>query len=204
MIDVNPLAYALNPDLLTTPFELETNWHVITGAPSCGKTTLIERFAESGFKTAPEGARIYIEREVATGRTIDEIRADMPALQRGIKNMQLEIERGLPPEACIFLDRTVLDSLAWYRIFDLDPNECLGQCFQHRYASVFILDQLPLSLDGFRFNDEGYADFLDQWHMRDYTALGYQVERVPVLLPGERLNYVIEKLTERGFTLKQS
>jgi predicted ATPase len=201
---MSPLAHALDPDLLTTPFAIETNWHVITGAPSCGKTTLIDLFAKNGFKTAPEGARIYIEHQVAAGRTIDEIRADMPALQRGIKDMQLVIERGLPPEDCIFLDRTVHDSLAWYRIFDLDPNECLGQCFRHRYASVFILDQLPLSLDGFRFNDEGIADFLDQWHVRDYIALGYQIERVPVLPPGERLNFVIEKLTELGLTLESS
>jgi len=199
-----PLACELNPDLLTTPCSTNTNWHVITGAPSCGKTTLIDLFAKKGFKTAPEGARIYIEREVAAGRTIDEIRDDLPALQRGIKDMQKEIERSLPPEDCVFLDRTVLDSLAWYRIFDMDPNEFLAECFQYRYASVFILDQLPLSLDGFRFDEQGFAVFLDEWHEKDYTALGYQVERVPVLPPAERLSFVIEKLSEQGLTIEHS
>ena len=32
---------ALDPALLSTPFKIQTNWHVITGAPSSGKTTMI-------------------------------------------------------------------------------------------------------------------------------------------------------------------
>ena len=32
----------LDPDLLSTPFDVQTNWHVITGAACCGKTTLID------------------------------------------------------------------------------------------------------------------------------------------------------------------
>jgi hypothetical protein len=39
----------LEPALLSTPFGVQTNWHVITGAPSCGKTTLIDLLANEGF-----------------------------------------------------------------------------------------------------------------------------------------------------------
>jgi predicted ATPase len=122
---------------------------VITGAPSCGKTTLINLLADKGFQTVPEGARQYLEREIARGRTIDEIRANAAALQRGIKDMQLGIERGLRAIDFAFLDRAVPDSLAWYRVFGLNPNEILLECFHHRYASVFILDRLPLQLNVF-------------------------------------------------------
>ena len=34
-------ATELDPALLSTPFEVQTNWHVITGAASCGKTTFM-------------------------------------------------------------------------------------------------------------------------------------------------------------------
>ena len=44
----------LDPDLLPTPFEVQTNWHVITGAPCSGKTTLIDQLADKGFHTVPE------------------------------------------------------------------------------------------------------------------------------------------------------
>ena len=50
----------LDPDLLSTPFEVQTNWHVITGAPCSGKSTLIDQLANHGFQTVPESARLYI------------------------------------------------------------------------------------------------------------------------------------------------
>lgn len=189
---------ALDPDLLATPFGVQTNWHVITGAPSCGKTTLINLLADKGFQTVQEGARQYMEREVARGRTIDEIHADAVALQRGIKDMQLEIERGLRANDFAFLDRAVPDTLAWYRVFGLNPNEFLRDCFHHRYASVFILDQLPLQLNGFRFNNVVNAGFFDALHAQDYSALGYNIIRVPVLPPEERFAFVLERISKQG------
>ena len=56
------------------PFRVQTNWHVIAGAQSCGKTTLIDQLADQGFQTVPEGARLYLEGEMSRGRPIDEIR----------------------------------------------------------------------------------------------------------------------------------
>jgi len=188
----------LDPDLLSTPFGVQTNWHVITGAPSCGKTTLINLLADKGFQTVPESARQYMEREIARGRTIDEIRENGAALQRGIEDMQLSIEGGLRAIDVAFLDGAVPGSLAWYRVFGLNPNEILLECFHHRYASVFILDRLPLQLNGLRFVDDAYTGFLDEWHTRDYSALGYSVVRVPVLAPEERLAFVLERLSEQG------
>jgi predicted ATPase len=185
----------LDPDILSTPFGIQTNWHVITGAPSCGKTTLINLLAEKGFQTVPEGARQYMEREIAKGQTIEEIRAKPVTLQRGISEVQLEIEGNLQASDFAFLDRGVPDTLAWYRVFGLNPNELLRECFQHRYASVFILEQLPLKLDGLRFEDDTIIGFLDDWHTWDYGALGYDVIRVPVLPPKERCAFVLEKLS---------
>jgi predicted ATPase len=188
----------LDPELLSTPFGVQTNWHVITGGPSCGKTTLINLLADKGFHTAPEGARLYIEKQVDKGQTIGEIRADSAALQRGIKDMQLEVERGLRAADFAFLDRALPDSLAWHRVFGLNPNEFLRECFHHRYAAVFILERLPLHLNGLRFEDHDYVGFCDEWHTRDYSALGYRVVRVPVFPPEERVAFVLERLSEGG------
>lgn len=182
---------ALDPDLLSTPFRVETNWHVITGAPSCGKTTLINLLAEKGFRTIPEGAREYMEGELAKGRTIQEIHANASDLQRNIQAIQLRIERELPAMDVAFLDGATPGKLAWSRAFGLNPNELLPDCFNHRYASVFVLDPLPLHLDGFRFNDSALINFLDEWIARDYSVLGYDVVRVPVLAPEERLAFVL-------------
>jgi len=63
----------LDPDLLSMPFRVQTNWHVITGTVSSGKSTLIDQLADRGFQTVPETGRLCFERKMAKGRTIDEI-----------------------------------------------------------------------------------------------------------------------------------
>jgi len=188
----------LDADLLTTPYRVHTNWHVITGAPSCGKTTLINLLANKGFQIAVEGARLYLEREMVRGRSLEEIGTNVVNTERGIADMQLEIERGLQANDCIFLDRAIPDCLAWYRAFGMNPNELLRECFHHRYASVFILDRLLLQQNGLRFKDATLQGFTDEWHTRDYSALGYSITRVPVMPPQERLAFVLRVLSEQG------
>ncbi len=190
----------LDLDILSTPFKVQTKWQVITGTVCSGKSTLIDQLADRGFHTAPEAARQYFEREMATGRTIEEIRKDMNpvVLVHGILDMLLEIERGLGANEFVCLDRGYPDALAFCRQLGLDPNEFLPDCFHHRYASVFMLDRFPVQLDGVRIEDEEAADYLEEWHYRDYIALGYRVVRVPVLPPQERLAFVLEKLSEQA------
>jgi predicted ATPase len=191
-------ATKLDPDLLSTPFTVQTNWHVITGAPCCGKTTLIDQLAGQGFRTVPEVARQYFEKELARGRAIGEIRKDRAAMTRRLTEMTLRIEAGLRADEFLFLDRGLPDALAFFRVAGLNPNAILSACFHHRYASVFVLDRLPAEKDGVRLDGDATRDLLGAWHARDYGALGYDVVRVPVLTPEERLAFVLEKLSEQG------
>lgn len=187
----------LNPELLATPFRVQTNWHVITGAACCGKTTLIDLMADQGFQTVAEVPRQYIEQELSKGRALDELFGS-EADERAITEWQIRVEHELLDTDLTFLDRALPDFLWFWRLFGLDPNELLADCFRHRYASVFILDQLPLELDGARIEDQNYTVLLDEALVRDYTALGYRVQRVPVLSPQERLEFVLERLSSQG------
>jgi len=171
---------------------------VITGAPSSGKSTLIDQLANQGFQTVPETAHLYIEREMAKGRTINGILKNRAALQRILIDMQLRIEHELHANDVTFLDRALPDCLAFNRFVGLNPNEMLLECFHYRYASVFILDPLPFQENGVRDDDAAKVGYLDEWLARDYSALGYRVVRVPVLSPQERLAFVLERLSEQG------
>jgi predicted ATPase len=190
----------LDPDLLSAPFRVQTNWHVITGAPCCGKTTLIDQLAGRGYRTVPEVGRQYIETEMAKGRTLDDIRQNEATFCCLIKDIQLRIESALRVDDVTFLDRAFPDCLTFFRLRDLDPNEVLPQCFHRRYASVFILDRFPVQQDGARTEDDAIAGQLDEWLARDYSALGYSVVRVPVLPREERLAFVLERLSGQGLT----
>jgi predicted ATPase len=188
----------LDPVLLSTPFRAQTNWHVITGGACCGKTTLIDLLAEQGFHTVPETGRQVIEREVAKGRAVEEVFRDGAIYARMIMDLQLRTEQRLRATDLLFLDRALPGCLPFYRHFGLDVNQVLAECFHHRYATVFILDLLPLELDGARIQDEAYTVLLDEALVHYYGALGYDVVRVPVLPPKERLEFVLERLSEQG------
>ncbi len=188
----------LDPDLLSDSFNVHTNWCVITGASCSGKTTLIDLLARNGYHTVPEAGRIYFERELAKGRTIHEIRDNPADFTHHVYDIMLENENELRANELNFLDRALPDGFAFFRIAGLNPNDILPDCFQHRYAAVFLLNRLPYQKDGVRVADDETADYLETWMLRDYGALGYDVIRVPVISPEERLAFVIEKLAEKG------
>jgi predicted ATPase len=187
----------LNPTLLTTPFKTQTKWAVITGSACTGKTTMINMFANRGFSIIPETARKYIEQEIARGRDLENIIKN-PRTQLEIIKMQRCAESGdtVNINDLAFLDRGLPDSLTFFRYNGLDPNSILLECFQKRYALVFILDRLTLQLDGARIPDESFLNYLDTWLERDYAALGYQVIRVPVKPPEARLEFILDILSQ--------
>ena len=191
------LTTELDPALLSTPFKVRTNWHVITGAPSSGKTTLINLLKKKGYKTSQERAHQYIEREMAKGYTVDEVQVDKVALEQAIMVFTLDSELGLAASDVIFLDRGLPDCLGYCRIIGLNPNASLPDCFHHRYTSVFILDWLPFDHDGVRYEDDTIAAFLHTWTLNDYRALGDNPISVPILPVEECVEFILNKLTEQ-------
>ena len=191
------LVTELDPVILSTPFKIQTSWHVITGAPCSGKTTLIDQLTDAGFHTAHKTAREYFEIEMTKGRSSQEIRDCGHLTQHGIFDMQQRLENGLRPEQIAFLDRGLPDSLTFHRVYGLNPDEFILECLKYRYATVFILDRLPVERKiTLGPEDEINAQFIDEWLERDYAALGYSVVMVPVIPPLERLAFVLERLSE--------
>jgi predicted ATPase len=157
---------------------------------------MIDQIADRGFCTAPESGRAYIEGEFAKGRTIEEIREDPAAMTRKVYNLMIKREMELRVDETTFLDRGLPDAPAFYRIAGMDPNLVVPDCFIYRYASVFMLDRLPYQIDGVRVADDPTAEYYDAWIEHDYHTIGYEIVRVPVLPPEERLSYVLEMLSE--------
>jgi predicted ATPase len=193
---------ALDRDLIQSEFKFQTNWHVITGASCSGKTTLINQLAERGYRTVPEAGRQYVEQELAKGYMLEQIRADLAVFTRRIYTMMLNQERNLPVGEVAFLDRALPDSFSFFRYAGIDPNDILADCLYFRYASVFILDRLPYKRDGVRAGGDPTAKYFDAWIERDYLAFGYDVVRVPVLQPAERLAFVLDLFTNNSDALE--
>ena len=90
---------------------METNWYVITGAPSSGKTTLLGHLASLGYEIVPEAARAFIDEEMKSGKTLEEIRTDERVFQRNILCRVEEVENMLDPQQLHFFDRGIPDNI---------------------------------------------------------------------------------------------
>lgn len=172
-----------------------TNWYVITGGPSTGKTTGVNLLAEKGYNTAIEHARHYIETMSIGGKTVAEIRENKLEFQQGVLKMQIEQEAKLDPEEAVFLDRAIPDALAYYRFLRLEPDALLNAALAHvDYKKVFILDRLPLVKDYARTENESEQRHIHSLIIEVYKSLSFPIVHVPVLPPEERVQFILNNL----------
>lgn len=172
-----------------------TNWYVITGGPSSGKTTTVELLAKRGYRTTIEHARHYIDTQRVTGRTVAGIRANQLEFQRRVLEMQIEQERALDPEDLCFLDRALPDALAYYRFLSLEPDAALLEAMKAAsYRKVFVLELLPLAKDYARTEDTAAQQRIHALLVDVYSSLGVPLDTVPALQPDERVDFILSKL----------
>ena len=92
-------------------------WHVVTGAPCSGKTSVIVELEAKGFQVVHEIARAYIDDELQKGRRIDEIKFDELAFERAILARKVAVESSLYRRIALFFwtgrSRTVSPITGW-------------------------------------------------------------------------------------------
>jgi O-acetyl-ADP-ribose deacetylase (regulator of RNase III)/predicted ATPase len=172
----------------------DTDWYVISGAPSSGKTTLVEALERRGYRVVHEVARAILEAGMDRGRAPEDMKADKEAFQNLVLNTKIAVEAGLPKDEVIVLDRAIPDSIAYFAIAGLNPEEAVAKSPRNRYKKVFLLDRLPYLTDPARTEDQSEAASLDQSLEAGYSALGYEVIRIPVMPVEERLRRIIQEL----------
>lgn len=172
----------------------KTNWCVITGAPSSGKTSVIQFLANHGYVTAPEVARELIALGLLHGHTLQEIRADALSLQRDILKMTLARELTLDPAQLLFMDRGLPDSITYFRLGGFESLEAKAAAQIFRYRAVFIFNRLPIVKDDVRTEDEVLTQKIDTMLDQDYQAAGYMPVRVPVMPIHQRAQFILDHL----------
>lgn len=172
-----------------------TNWYVITGGPSTGKTTVINVLQERGYKTTIEHARHYIDTMRDEGETVEEIRNNKRKFQLGVLDMQIEQEASIEQEDLVFLDRAIPDALAYYQFLMLDYDEKLLKAVKNTsYKKIFILDRLPFTKDYARTEDEEDQIKIHRLITEVYEDLGFPIVFVPVLPPDERVEFILNNI----------
>lgn len=176
---------------------IQTEWVVITGGPSSGKTSIINRLAELGYKTVPEAAEKYIKEEQSKGKSVEEIRANEEDFTRLVFYKKIEAESQIVPEQLTFLDRGLPDTIAYGQVDKYDILYALNdpKLNANKYKKVFLLDLVPFEKTDVRIEDKAFAERVNQELSDAYVSLGYDVVHVPAL-PGDTLEEKIDKRTQ--------
>ncbi len=173
----------------------ENNWIVITGAPSAGKTTILDTLQQKSYSILPENARIYIDQQLSGGRTIEEIRADEFEFQKVIARMNIEREKSLPTEELVFMERAVPDSLAYFERIGKGVPDFLQEAAKHlRYRKVFLLEPLPFEQDYARVEKSEDIILLHQALEKAYREVGAEPILVPATSVEGRLALILSSL----------
>jgi predicted ATPase len=172
-----------------------TNWYVITGGPSSGKTTTVNLLRDRGYKTTVEYARHYLDTQRAGGHSVQEVRSNQRAFQLGVLEMQIAQEASLDPDEVVFLDRAIPDALAYYRFVGLEPDERLLDALKTiDYRKIFILDMLPLVNDYARTENRSDQHRIHHLLTEVYESLPFPVVHVPVATADDRVDFIVANM----------
>ena len=169
-----------------------TNWYVITGAPCSGKTAVISALEEMGYPVVHEVARAYIDKELKKGKSITKIKSDVLLFERHILYKKIEIEKSLSKDATVFLDRGVPDSIGYYILEGLHPDEPIKKSKQTLYKKIFFFERLLFEKDAVRSEDDKIAAELDLILKESYQMLGYEIISVPILNVKDRVDFILK------------
>ena len=167
-----------------------TNWIVITGPPSSGKTSLINALSDKGFSVYPEVAREIIEDD----EQCHHYARDSLVLQRYILAITLRREHLLSVDKRVFFDRAIPDSIAYFLFHQFDPKVAIRASQLRQYAKVFYCEGLPVVRDGVRLENDKIAKTLGTYIVKAYEDQGYTLNYLPPVSMSHRLEMILDGL----------
>ncbi len=96
-------------------------WYVLTGGPCAGKTTTLNELMRQGHPVLAEAARLEIDTKMAAGMAIEQIVSD-PDWPYSVVRRSYAQENQMPTNEQWFLDRSTVDSLAYFKKFGSKKN----------------------------------------------------------------------------------
>lgn len=176
------------------PADPVERFHVVTGGPGSGKTTLIEALAAAGLAHMPEGGRAIIRAQQAIeGKALPW--RDRAAFADQMLGWELRshAEAGALAGPVLF-DRALPDVVGYLKLCGLAvPPPVLRACHRFRYAAnVFVAPPWPAIFvqDGERKQDMAEAMATYDRMIDVYVELGYTPVTLPLASVADRVRFV--------------
>ena len=176
----------------------ETNYHIITGGPGSGKSTLIDALRNAGYTCVPESGRAIIRQQVEAGGTALPW-ADKNAFARLMFEQAVADYRAYQTaEGPVFFDRGLPDVSGYLRLCGLPvPEDIDAANAQWRYHPVVFIAppwEEIFSNDSERKQD--FAEALATFEQMEavYNDAGYKLLHLPKASVEKRVDVVLRAL----------
>lgn len=165
---------------------IQTNWVIVSGAPSSGKSTTFEYLSNilqhQGFRSEPEVERRIIEEDEKKGIKRENTPEYAMALEHRFLKAREELEKSLDPSSPVIMDRSLLEIIAYARYYHADEAFAVGPAKRYRYRQVYYLEPLKsYEQDTTRVEDVGIAEWMHENLPKLYKEFGYEIIRVPAM-----------------------
>jgi predicted ATPase len=159
---------------------------VLTAGPNVGKSTLITKLEQLGFR---------VIHEVATDVINDG--GPMPwddheAFQHEVLNRQMAKEQAIPSGELVFLDRGTFDGIPYREIYGRQVPDFFAQLQPCSYDVCFLLDAVPWENDGLRYEDPSFTSDIKPLFARVYKNADVPVVNVPYMSVQSRLQFILD------------
>lgn len=181
---------------------IQTNYHIITGGPGSGKSTLIDALRNKGYTCVPESGRAIIRQEVESGGTAlpwaDKNAFARLMFQQAVADFQSH--RAL--EGPVFFDRGLPDVTGYLRLCKLPmPEDIEAANAQWRYHPVVLIAppwEEIFSNDSERKQD--FAEAIATFEQMEavYASLGYKLLHLPKASVEKRVDFVLRTCCKDG------
>jgi len=164
---------------------------VLTGAPGCGKSSIIEELNRRGFQTCPEVyTTLYNESKDYT------VFSQPINLRYKLLDKQLFLESLLKKETPVFLDRSTIDIILFAKYFNIEmPLDFIDKAKNKSYDLVFLMEPLPkqyYKVTNIRKETQEESLKIHQFFKEEYKKFGYKVIEVPFDTIENRTQFILD------------
>lgn len=175
------------------------NFHVITGGPGVGKTTVLKQLEKMGYLTVPEDARKIIQEQVQNqGNGLPW--KDKELYTHLMINASVNSFKAMSDDQknIVFFDRGIIDAFCYAEMIDLVISPDMKDITEtYRYhPKVFIL---PPWSDIYETDDERKQTWEEAVATYDtmkntYSIYGYQTIEIPLETVENRVKFILKNI----------
>ena len=170
--------------------------YILSGGPSCGKTTVLEALQQRRFLTFVEQAREVIKSSLSQNSKALPWEDANAFSDLVCQEMAFHFDQHLSHTGIAFTDRSMIDLNAYLRENTLPENEyyynkAKSYCFA-KTVFFFPIWQEIFDQDNERIEDLSKAIAITNSLRDTYLKQGYILVEVPLLSVNERVSYILD------------